>query len=343
MCSTNKEIFDTEEEKEIQALRQLKKWSDLFRFVENKTSLLCKVYKAESLLKMNFQQEGEKILKSLIKKDINKTNNSKEIFLIAKCYDLLEDPKQIIWYEKASQLGEYVAQHNLAICYENGCFVPQNYDLAFKWYERAANRGHAKSINNLALCYERGLGTEQSFTKAFSYYLKSAELGNLIAQENVAICYENGDGTTQNLEKAFYWYLQSAKGGSSQGMFFLGMAYSFGSGVKKNEKEAFYWYKKSSENHSIGGTCELGNCYEFGIGTEINLDKAYECYSLISNEKVEDLFTKSSIEKAKERYEYFRKNSITFLSHIESRGMYLKLIPTQNSCLNDVLIFCSNE
>jgi hypothetical protein len=107
------EIYDEEVEQQIQIFRQLRKWTDLYQFCKNKTSLLCQVYKSEALLKLKQNEEGRKILQSLVNKDIEKIQNSKEVFLIAKCFDLLEHEDQIKWYEKAAKLGEFVAQHNL--------------------------------------------------------------------------------------------------------------------------------------------------------------------------------------------------------------------------------------
>jgi hypothetical protein len=93
----------------------------------------------------------------------------------------------------------------------------------------------------------------------------------------------------------------------------------------------------ASDSGSIGASYELGNAYEHGIGTTKNLDRAYEAYSKIHDKNVEDIYTKISLDKAKERYNFFRENSICKLAHFEFRKMYLKLIPENENSFNDVI------
>jgi TPR repeat protein len=110
-----------------------------------------------------------------------------------------------------------------------------------------------------------------------------------------------------------------------------------GVGTAKNEKEAFYWFKSASESGSFGGSYDLGNAYEHGIGTSVNLDKAYEAYSKVHHKNAGDTYTKIVLDKAKERYHYFRENSVCKLAHFEYRKMYLKLIPENENTFNDTI------
>ena len=70
------------------------------------------------------------------------------------------------WYRKAALQGHAKAQFNLALCYENGQGVKQDYAEAGKLYQMAAQQGNVNAIRNLARCYRHGRGVEKNNVKA---------------------------------------------------------------------------------------------------------------------------------------------------------------------------------
>lgn len=62
-------------------------------------------------------------------------------------------------FERASELGFWAAQNNLAVMYRDGLGVEVNNELAFELFTRAAESGQARALTNLAGMYEHGLGT----------------------------------------------------------------------------------------------------------------------------------------------------------------------------------------
>ncbi len=73
----------------------------------------------------------------------------------------------------------------LALCYDKGQGVPQDYSEAVYWYKKAADQGLAFAQNNLALCYEKGLGVPQDYSMAVYWYESAAVQDLDIAKNNL--------------------------------------------------------------------------------------------------------------------------------------------------------------
>jgi TPR repeat protein len=58
------------------------------------------------------------------------------------------DAAAVVWWRRAADQGNVVAQHNLGVMYANGRGVPQNYAEAYKWWSLAAAQGYAKAVTN---------------------------------------------------------------------------------------------------------------------------------------------------------------------------------------------------
>ncbi|MBL4874254.1 MAG: sel1 repeat family protein, partial [Rhodobacteraceae bacterium] len=71
----------------------------------------------------------------------------------------------------------------LAIMYENGVGVLQDYAEAVKWYRLAAEQGHASSQNNLGVIYEYGNGVLQDNVRSHMWYNISSANGAEGARE----------------------------------------------------------------------------------------------------------------------------------------------------------------
>ena len=134
--------------------------------------------------------------------------------------------------------------HRLALRYETGDGVPQDWSQAVHWHRLAAGRGYAAAMSSLAWCLEQGKGADRSPEQAARWYQKGAEAGDRRAMVHWAQCCQEGSGTIQNLEEAVRWYRSAAEAGDGAAMYCLGRCYETGSGVKADEKEAQHWYYK---------------------------------------------------------------------------------------------------
>ena len=78
----------------------------------------------------------------------------------------------------AARQGDVAAQLSLAIKYEKGDGVSENYEEAVKWFRKAADQGNAQAQYNLGTMYFAGQGVVQDDSKAISWYLKAANQGH---------------------------------------------------------------------------------------------------------------------------------------------------------------------
>src|SRR3954464_4303152 len=81
-----------------------------------------------------------------------------------------------------AEKGNAEAQYNLALTYEGGGAVPQDYSQAMKWYLKAAESGLASAQNNLALLFDKGHAVDRNYEEAVKWYSKAAEQGLPAAQ-----------------------------------------------------------------------------------------------------------------------------------------------------------------
>ena len=83
----------------------------------------------------------------------------------------------LLYHEAAAQ-GDARAQFNVAVMYDNGHGVSQDYKIAMEWYRKSANQGHAGAQCNLGFMYEYGHGVSQDYGRAVELYRKAANQGS---------------------------------------------------------------------------------------------------------------------------------------------------------------------
>jgi len=106
--------------------------------------------------------------------------------------------------------------NSLALLYENGQGVAQDYAKAREWYEKAADKGNADAMANLGLVYLNGEGVVQDYAKAREWFEKAAVKGEVVAMNSLALLYENGQGVAQDYAKAREWYEKAADKGHAR-------------------------------------------------------------------------------------------------------------------------------
>jgi len=82
---------------------------------------------------------------------------------------------------------------------------------AFPLYQQLADQGHVKAQFNLAVMYDQGQYVTQDYAQAVFWYLKAAEQDNANAQYNLAFKYKTGQGVAQDDTKAAYWFRKAAE------------------------------------------------------------------------------------------------------------------------------------
>lgn len=176
------------------------------------------------------------------------------------------DTEAAIWFSKAADLGDQVAQTRLGWMFENGIGVIQNDQKALEWYRKAADIGDNDARNGLGAMYQAGKGVRASQSEAANWFRKAAEQGHAMAQFNLASLKIFGiDGPISDSESAA-WFRKAADQGVVEAMNSVGVMYAYGTGVPQSYVEAAGWYRKAAEKGYDQAQRNLGEMYESGKG-----------------------------------------------------------------------------
>lgn len=145
------------------------------------------------------------------------------------------------WYRRAAEQGLTEAQYNLATLYDEGLGLQKDLDQAVHWYRAAANSGSALAANNLGYFHEYGVGVVQDDAAALGWYRRAAEAGLDTAQSNLAVMYQLGRGAPRNFDEAARWFRAAAEQGHAEAQLSLGMLLANGLGANKDPVEAMSW------------------------------------------------------------------------------------------------------
>jgi len=106
---------------------------------------------------------------------------------------------------RAAEHGDASAQFKMAMRYDLGVGVPQNYPESVKWLHKASEQGLAEAQYNLGNMYASGLGVQEDSVEAVRWFRKAAEQGLASAQKNLGVMYGRGQGVQQNHTEAYVW------------------------------------------------------------------------------------------------------------------------------------------
>ena len=113
-------------------------------------------------------------------------NSTRLLFQLGRAYQKANKFEAALQqYGKAAERGSALAQNNIAVLYESGLGVTQDYEQAVTWYRRAAEQGLAAAQFILGVAYEKGRGVPKDGQQAMLWYRKAADQGNAIAQDNL--------------------------------------------------------------------------------------------------------------------------------------------------------------
>lgn len=98
-----------------------------------------------------------------------------------------------------------ISAHNLAVKYETGNGVLQDYARAIGYYEIAAAKGLKEAHTGLGLIYLNGIAVEKNYVEAKRYFMLAAKQGDHNAQLGLALMYEGGYGIDRDCIQAYVW------------------------------------------------------------------------------------------------------------------------------------------
>jgi TPR repeat protein len=173
------------------------------------------------------------------------------------------------------------AARELAILYEIGRGLPQDFELAARFYRIAAAEGDAESAFALSRLYGEGLINADSADAAENMaklglitLLNDVNQGRCSALITVAKLYETGDLITRNEQAATAWYEAAAKTGNARAMAAIARRYYAGIGVESNVQMALDWWLQAAERGSTEAKANIGMLYANGDGVQANEGEA---------------------------------------------------------------------
>lgn len=128
-------------------------------------------------------------------------------------------------------------------------------------------QGYAQAQNNLAVLYESGQGLTQDYGQAREWFRKAAEQGFAVAQYNLGVMCQSGLGAPTDHAEAHRWFRAAAEQDNASAQFSLGVLHEKGFGVPVDNREAVRWYRRAAENGDAAAQLNLGIMCYFNRGT----------------------------------------------------------------------------
>jgi TPR repeat protein len=174
---------------------------------------------------------------------------------------------------RAAEMGDATAQCQLGHLCENGFFGEPNEEEAVLWYRKSADQCHPQGQFRLAVCYELGKGIEQDWEEAARLFELAARRGHSEASECLQMLHDMGVGEPPSpndepflifrpttllpmpplppdlddptVTDAVGAYRTLAVGNDGAAQLKLGLAYYVGRSVPANCKLACFWVMRS--------------------------------------------------------------------------------------------------
>jgi hypothetical protein len=179
---------------------------------------------------------------------------------------------------KKAEEGDPHAQCDLAIMYECGDGVPQNFGLAVYWYQMAVEHGLDEALCNLGYMHSSGNGVPKDTFLAVKYYKQAADQGYPRAIYNLGYMYCHGNGVPEDKKEACRLYQLATDKGYCLAQHNLGYMYSNGYGVPKDKVKAVKYYTASAMQGNAMSSYNLGFIYQKGEAVPQNFNLAFRCF-----------------------------------------------------------------
>jgi len=169
----------------------------------------------------------------------------------------------------------------LALCFEAGFGVEQDYTKALEWYLKACEANYAYACYRAGLYYRDGVHQTPNapdFDKSFAAFNKAASLGYKLAEYEVAKAVFYGEGTEKNVAQALEMYAQNLKDSIWDAAVDLALYYE----QEGNDPEkAFGYLKTATEEGQIPfAFFRLGIYHYQGFGTAANAEEAAKYFKV---------------------------------------------------------------
>ncbi|KAI8915685.1 hypothetical protein EDD86DRAFT_243680 [Gorgonomyces haynaldii] len=193
-------------------------------------------------------QLGESLLRELDKQEYPPAIYALAVYSLSQ-----KNEKEASYYmQRAADLGDRMAQFQVANWYLYGEIKQKNLQLAFKYMEKAHNNGLVEATHLLGTFYDQGLLGQPDKQKAFELYQEACDKGLAVSQHNVGMQLLSGEIVKQDLTKAIYYLKLASLQSFYLSQMNLAIIYTRGYGAIKPDKEQAQKYlnlaKSSDQN-----------------------------------------------------------------------------------------------
>jgi TPR repeat protein len=149
--------------------------------------------------------------------------------------------KAVHYYQKAADLGNSLAQVNLATILTKGLQAKPDYEQAAKWYQKAALQGERDGQFGLGVSYALGRGVPVDYEEARRWFTSAADQGQVQAQYDLAIIYEEGKGIPTDRDLAAHYYQMAAEQGMVKAQYRFGLLLARNRDSRNDRVAAYKW------------------------------------------------------------------------------------------------------
>lgn len=233
----------------------------------------------------------------------SKQNHSSATYRTAVCNEVgagtrRDHPRAVLFYRKASALGDTAGMYKLGMILLNGLLGQQrNPREAVAWLRRAASQAdedNPHALHELGLLYERPPPPNGGPTlvpydpaQARELFTQAGQFGYPPSQFKLGACYEYGSLTCPvDPRRSIAWYTRAAERGDAESELALSGWYLTGSeGVlKQSDSEAYLWARRAANKGLPKAEYAVGYYSEVGIGVKQDLEEAKRWYMRAAGE-----------------------------------------------------------
>lgn len=162
-------------------------------------------------------------------------------------------------YARSAELGNAIAQYNLAMMYSNGESVYVDYQQAVYWFRKSAEQDFAPAEYRLGEMYyfAKG-GLPRDLNKAIELFEKAAKQQDPDALLNLAMLAGTGEGMPHDTGKALAWIEQADRSGNVSAQDYAEMLTASADGRFAADQQKRYWIEKAAELGIREAQIELG-------------------------------------------------------------------------------------
>jgi len=233
-------------------------------------------------------------------------------------------------FSMAGEAGVAAAHTKLGDYYNFGIGpVREDHKRAVAEYQKAVDGGDIPAMSTLAIMYQLGRGVRQDFDRMLELLTNSADAGYHFSQFRLAEIYMNPRSVPGRLAreldlpdpiKAAELYQKAAAQGSAEAEAALKAIYE-GDGVFDDPEVRLKWVQNAADKGDAKAMNELGFMYEQGNGVEYDPVRAAELYiaALETGDlRVDEL--RGTVNGYTPRWD--RETALNFQTILQERGLY---------------------